>query len=132
MSMPLQLIALAFAGAAGTLARYGLTVAVDSRLLHDGKHPIYGTLISNALGCLLFGIVLAYLTARAMDDHPARLILLTGFMGAFTTFSTYAYLSADLAGKGHWLLAGGHILTHNVVGITLFVAGAALGTRLVG
>ncbi|MGB1124151.1 MAG: fluoride efflux transporter FluC [Phycisphaeraceae bacterium] len=130
--MPLQLIALAFAGAAGTLARYGLTVAVDSRLLHDGKHPIYGTLISNALGCLLFGIVLAYLTARAMDDHPARLILLTGFMGAFTTFSTYAYLSADLAGKGHWLLAGGHILTHNVVGITLFVAGAALGTRLVG
>ena len=132
MSMPLQLIALAFAGAAGTLARYGLTVAVDSRLLHDGKHPIYGTLISNALGCLLFGIVLAYLTARAMDDHPARLILLTGFMGAFTTFSTYAYLSADLAGKGHWLLAGGHILTHNVVGITLFVAGAALGSRLVG
>lgn len=132
MSMPLQLIALAFAGAAGTLARYGLTVAVDSRLLHDGKHPIYGTLISNALGCLLFGIVLAYLTARAMDDHPARLILLTGFMGAFTTFSTYAYLSADLAGKGHWLLAGGHILAHNVVGITLFVAGAALGSRLVG
>jgi CrcB protein len=132
MSTPLQLIALGCAGAAGTLARYGLTVAIDSRLLHDGKHPLYGTFISNALGCLLFGVVLAYLTARAMDDHPSRLILLTGFMGAFTTFSTYAYLSADLSSKGHWLLAGGHILAHNAIGITLFIAGAALGTRLAG
>ncbi len=128
--MPLQLLALAFAGAMGTLARYGLTVAIDSRLLHDGKHPLYGTLLSNALGCLLFGVALAYLTARAMDDHPARLILLTGFMGAFTTFSTYAYLSSDLMAKQQWLLAGGHILAHNAVGIALFIAGAALGAKL--
>ena len=132
MSTPMQLVALAFAGSLGTLARYGLTVAIDSRLLHDGKHPLYGTFISNALGCLLFGVVLAYLSARAMDDHPARLILLTGFMGAFTTFSTYAYLSGDLMGKGQWLVAGGHILAHNTVGITLFIAGAAIGTKLVG
>lgn len=130
--MPLQLLALAGAGALGTLARYGLTVAIDSRLLHDGKHPLYGTLLSNALGCLLFGVVLAYLTARSMDDHPARLIILTGFMGAFTTFSTYAYLSADLGSKGQWLLAGGHMLAHNAVGIALFVAGAALGAKLAG
>lgn len=132
MPMPLQLLALAGAGALGTLARYGLTVAIDSRLLHDGKHPLYGTLLSNALGCLLFGVVLAYLTARSMDDHPARLIILTGFMGAFTTFSTYAYLSADLGSKGQWLLAGGHMLAHNAVGIALFVAGAALGAKLAG
>lgn len=115
----------------GTLARYGLTIAIDSRLLHDGKHPLYGTLISNALGCLLFGVVLAYLTARSMDDHPARLVILTGFMGAFTTFSTYAYLSTDLASnKGQWLLAAGYILAHNVLGIALFIAGAALGAKL--
>ena len=68
MSTPLQLLALAFAGALGTLARYGLTVAIDSRLMHDGKHPLYGTLLSNALGCLLFGVVLAYLTAAVDAD----------------------------------------------------------------
>ena len=130
--MPLQLLALAFAGAMGTLARYGLTVAIDSRLLHDGKHPLFGTLLSNAVGCLLFGVVLAYLSAKAMDDHPARLILLTGFMGAFTTFSTFAYLSSDLMAKQQWFLAGGHILAHNVVGITLFIAGAAAGAKLAG
>lgn len=130
MSTPLQLISIAAAGAAGTLARYGLGVLIDSRLLHDGKHPLYGTLIANILGCLLFGLVLAWLTARSLDDHPARLIILTGFMGAFTTFSTFAYLTADLMQKGHWLTAGGQIIAHNAVGIALFIAGAALGTKL--
>ena len=130
--MPLfaKLLCLAGAGAAGTLARYGLTVLIDSNLLHGGKHPLYGTFLANALGCLLFGVVLAWLSARAMDDHPARLILLVGFMGAFTTFSTFAFLSADLAAKGHWVLAGLNVLAHNAVGIALFVAGAALGVKL--
>lgn len=128
--MPLQITCLAAAGALGTLARYALTLAIDSRLLHDGKHPLYGTFVSNALGCLLFGIVAAWLAARSLDDHPARLIILTGFMGAFTTFSTYAFLSSDLADKGHWITAAGHVLAHNLVGIALFVAGAALGTKL--
>lgn len=132
MSTPIQLVALALAGACGTLARYGLTVAIDSRFLHDSKHPIYGTLLSNAIGCLLFGVVLAFLSAKALDDHPARLILLTGFMGAFTTFSTYAYLSSDLMHKQQWLLAGGHILAHNAIGIAMFVAGSAIGVRLAG
>ncbi|MGB0768745.1 MAG: fluoride efflux transporter FluC [Phycisphaeraceae bacterium] len=131
MSMPVQLLALALAGALGTLARYGLSVAIDSRLLHQAKHPIYGTLLVNALGCLLFGLILAYLTARAMDDHPMRLILLTGFMGAFTTFSTYAYLTSDLAAKQQWFLAGGHLVAHNAIGIMLFITGTAIGHRLV-
>lgn len=130
MSTPVQLLALAGAGAAGTLARYGLSVAIDARLLHDGKHPLYGTLVSNSLGCLLFGLVIAYLTAKGLADHPARLIVLTGFMGAFTTFSTFAYLSGDLFGKQQWLTAGGHILAHNLLGIGLFIAGAAVGARL--
>lgn len=131
MSTPLQLISLAAAGAAGTLARYGLSILIDSRLLHDGKHPLYGTLAVNALGCLLFGFALAWFDARVLHaDHSMRLLVLTGFMGAFTTFSTFAYLSSDLIAKQHWFTAGGHILAHNAVGIALFIAGAALGTKL--
>lgn len=126
------LLGLSLAGAAGTLARYGLSVAIDSRFTH-GDHKLYGTFLANALGCLLFGLALAWLEARVVHvDHIARLIVLTGFLGAFTTFSTFAYLSSDLMHKQQWLTAGGHILAHNVVGITLFIAGVALGTKLAG
>lgn len=126
------LLAISLAGAAGTLARYGLTVAVDARLTYS-DHKLYGTLATNAIGCLLFGLALAWFEARVVHaDHPTRLAVLTGFMGAFTTFSTFAYLSSDLMQKQQWLTAGGHILAHNLVGIALFIAGAALGTKLAG
>ena len=127
----LQLVGLAAAGAAGTLARYGLSVLIDSRFLHVGEHKLYGTLAVNALGCLLFGLALAWFDARVLHaDHTMRLLILTGFMGAFTTFSTFAYLGVDLMQKQQWLAAGGHLLAHNAVGIALFIAGAALGARL--
>ncbi|MEM1354742.1 MAG: CrcB family protein [Planctomycetota bacterium] len=125
------ILAIGGAGAAGTLARYGLSLALDSRFKLAGEHPLYGTLAANALGCLLFGLALAWFEGRVVQaDHPTRLAVLTGFMGAFTTFSTFAYLSSDLMQKQQWLTAGGHILMHNVVGITLFVAGAALGSKI--
>ncbi|XAL99244.1 CrcB family protein [Phycisphaeraceae bacterium D3-23] len=122
------LVGIAIAGAVGTLARYGLSTLIDRKF----EHSFYGTLAANALGCLLFGVVLAWVLARVSTDpnHPARLILLTGFMGAFTTFSAYAYLSHDLIGRQQWGAALGHILAHNVLGIALFVAGLALGSKL--
>lgn len=132
MLTPLQLLGLAAAGAVGTLARYGLSAVIDARLLYASEHRLYGTFAVNAIGCLLFGLTLAWFTDRALHDHPIKLIVLTGFMGAFTTFSTFAYLSHDLAAKGQWFTAGGHILAHNLVGIAMFVAGAALGTKLAG
>lgn len=120
------LLGIAIAGAVGTLARYGLSSLIDRRF----GHHFYGTLAANALGCLLFGLVLAWVTARLTPDHPARVILLTGFMGAFTTFSTYAYLSHGLMAKQQWAAALGHILAHNVLGIALFVAGMMMGDKL--
>lgn len=120
------LVGIAIAGGVGTLARYGLSTAIDRKF----EHNFYGTLAANAVGCLLFGLILAWVTARLAPDHPAKLILLTGFMGAFTTFSTYAYLSHDLLGREQWGAALGHILAHNVLGIGLFIAGLALGNKL--
>jgi CrcB protein len=132
MPQVMHILGLAVAGACGTLARYGLSLAIDSRFAH-GEHRLYGTLVVNAIGCLLFGLAIAWFDARVLQaDHPTRLIILTGFMGAFTTFSTFAYLSSDLMAKGQWLAAGGHVFAHNAVGIALFIAGAALGVRLAG
>ena len=132
MPSPLQLLGLAAAGACGTLARYGLSVAIDSRWTFGGTR-LYGTLAANALGCLLFGLVLAWFDARMMRvDNPTRLLVFTGFMGAFTTFSTYAFLSSSLIHKQQWWAAGGYVLASNAVGIALFIVGATLGAKLAG
>ncbi|MEO1236763.1 MAG: CrcB family protein [Planctomycetota bacterium] len=123
---------LALGGAAGTLVRVGLSTLTQK--LHGGPWPA-GTLAANALGCLLFGLVFALLEPGHRLAPAARLGLLAGFCGALTTFSTYAFDTAQLArgqafpaaGLAHALL---NLLLHNAVGFTLLVAGLALGARL--
>jgi fluoride exporter len=119
-----RLLWLAFAGAIGTLARYWLSGLVQRA--HDAGFP-WGTLAVNALGCLLFGLVWTLAEERLVISGEMRLVLLVGFMGAFTTFSTYAFETGTLLRDAEWLLAGANLLAHNVVGLACFFLGAALG-----
>ncbi len=97
-----QLGWLCFAGAAGTLARYGLA-GLMQRLL--GESFPWGTLTVNALGCFLFGVVWMLAEDRLVISGQTRFVILTGFMGAFTTFSTFAFETAALRAtpNGRWL-----------------------------
>ncbi len=119
-----RVLLLAVAGAAGTLARYGLSGLVQR--LVPGGFP-WGTFAVNALGCLLFGIVWSLAEERMLISGAARIILLIGFMGAFTTFSTFAFETGQLLDDSQWLFAAGNVMLHNVVGVALLVAGIALG-----
>ncbi len=119
-----RLALLAIAGAAGTLARYGLATVVQ-RLAPD-NFP-WGTLAVNAVGCLLFGIVWSLAEERVLISHATRLILLAGFMGAFTTFSTFAFETGHLLDHAHPWLAAGNVLLQNVLGIVLVLVGIVLG-----
>lgn len=122
-----RLLVLAGAGAAGTLARYGLGGLVQR--LHGSLFP-WGTFAVNALGCLAFGFVWSLAEERLIISGHTRTIALIGFMGAFTTFSTYAFETSRLLGDGQWLLAAGNMLLQNVAGITLLLVGMALGRLL--
>lgn len=73
----------------GALARFFIT-NLSSKLSHHHGFP-YGTLIVNVIGCFIVGYVLT-LTANHAQDHW-RLLAATGFCGAFTTFSAFAYES---------------------------------------
>ena len=119
-----RLALLAAAGAAGSLARYGLTGLVQ-RLVPSG-FP-WGTFAVNALGCLLFGFVWALAEERVIISGATRMILLVGFMGAFTTFSTFAFETGQLLDDSEWLLAAGNLLLHNLVGVALVIVGIAIG-----
>jgi CrcB protein len=119
-----RLLLIAAAGAAGTLARYGLAGVVQ-RLAPLGLP--WGTFAVNALGCLLFGVVWSLAEERMLISGATRMIVLTGFMGAFTTFSTFAFETGQLIDDSQWLAAGGNLLLHNVAGVVLILVGIALG-----
>jgi len=115
---------LAGAGALGTLARYGVGGVVQRTF--GGAFP-WGTLVVNALGCLLFGLVWALAEERLVISGETRLILLVGFMGAFTTFSTFAFETSAMLRDAEWSFALANVLSQNLLGIACFFAGLALG-----
>jgi CrcB protein len=119
------LVGLALAGTAGTLARFG-AIALSVRLLGAG-FP-WGVLAVNAFGCFLYGIFATQ--TRLPLGAEGQLVVLTGFMGAFTTFSTYAFDLAKLLERGAYAQLAAYAGLSNVCGLALVIAGAALGKRL--
>jgi CrcB protein len=122
-----KLLCIGLAGACGTLARYGLAGLVQRWA--GGVFP-WGTASVNALGCLLFGIVWAATSERAVLPSEYRTYVLTGFMGAFTTFSTFVSESSQLLADGEYAAGIGNVFMQNGVGIAFFFVGMALGRVL--
>jgi len=124
MTLLEKLLLLAVAGGLGALARYGLAGVVQ-RVGGTG-FPV-GTLAVNILGCFLFGIVWAIATERMAMGPELRVILLTGFLGSFTTFATFMSETYQLLAVSQWLPALGNLAITNLSGIVLFLLGLAVG-----
>ena len=117
-------VALAAAGAAGTLARFTLSSLVQR--FAGGSFP-WGTLAVNLTGCFLYGLLLALAERRVDLDPNIRRIVFVGFMGAFTTFSSLISDTVHMAQEG-MLLAMGRLIAHNALGIGVFFLGTRLGS----
>lgn len=118
---------IAVAGGCGALARYGLTGAVQQ---WAGPGFPWGTVAANLCGCLLFGILWAMGSERMLISPELRTILLVGFLGAFTTFSTFAAETGRMMADSEWLLACANLAFQNVAGLLMFFAGLSLGRWL--
>ncbi len=118
-----KIACLAFAGALGTLARYWLAGAAQR--LAGGTFP-WGTVAVNGAGCLLFGFVWTLAEERSLISSQSRTLLLVGFMGAFTTFSTYVFETEQMLRDSEWLLAGCNLVLQNSVGLVLLYLGTVL------
>lgn len=123
--MPLA-VAIALAGAAGALARWGLTAGMHRWI--PGVFPI-GTLTVNVLGCFLFGCLAPLLADRAQVPLVLRTAVLTGFLGAFTTFSAFSFDSLELMRSGHTLKAVANVALSLVLAILAMALGLRLGQR---
>ena len=117
--MKLYLI-VAIGGALGALARYG-TVSAVARL--TGLGFPWGTVVVNLVGSLALGILIGAMAHGLQLSQEARTFLAVGFLGAFTTFSTFSLDTVTLIERGAWTPALGYALGSVVAGVALFFLG---------
>jgi len=108
---------LVLGGAIGTLARYVLSGLTYQAF---GSGFPYGTLAVNLLGCFLIGFLAVVSEEKFILDHNARMLLMVGFCGAFTTFSTFMFETANLIRDGQMVRAFLNVLVSVTVGFVVF------------
>ena len=86
----------------------------------------YGTLIINLNGSFIVGWFMIWTTERVLVDPRWRLLVVVGFCGGFTTFSSYAFESMAYLEQGQWLLMTTNILANNLLCMAAAIAGMAL------
>lgn len=117
------ILLIGFAGAAGAVSRYAVGMAA-MRLWGGGF--AFGTLLVNVIGCLLLGVLLEVDRHTGAVTHPWRLLVAVGFLGAFTTFSTFGYETFRYLEQGSSHLALLNVSANLVLGLGAVWAGWAL------
>ena len=121
----IPILLVAAGGALGAVARYAVGNAV-ARQFGDGWP--WGTLFINLSGCLLISLFLGAGSGRIADSN-LRYLLPIGFVGAYTTFSTYEYETMRLFELGRAGTAIAYVVTSNVLGFVAVLTGAWLARR---
>ena len=119
-----RFLTVALGGSLGAMARYAVNLAVERFWVRD--FPL-ATLLVNVSGSFILGLFASFAIAHVELDPAWRLFIATGFVGAYTTFSTFEYETQRLTemGSGGWALM--NVLTSVVAGFIAVRIGMALG-----
>jgi CrcB protein len=110
-------------GGTGSLARYATGTAITSRFA--GRFPV-GTMVVNVTGCFLIGLIMTLLTER-LQPHPYwRLALVVGFLGGYTTFSSFEWETFSSVREGGFWIGLGNVVGSVVLGYAAVWLGALL------
>jgi fluoride exporter len=120
-------LAIALGGILGANARYLVSLLVAERL---GTGFPYGTMLINVTGSLVIGFFLTLVTERLEVSPLWRLFFATGFLGAYTTFSSYTFETATLLREGAYGAALLYLVGSVVGGLVGVLAGIAAAERL--
>ena len=111
----MKMLLVAAGGAVGSMARYQIGAWVLART-ETWQFPL-GTFIVNVLGCVIAGVLIGVAEYRDFLTLDLRLLIFTGFLGGFTTFSAFGVETVALLERGEWGVAGGYVLASVLCGI---------------
>jgi fluoride exporter len=114
-------------GFLGANCRYFMVNAVAARI---GTAFPYGTLLVNVAGSFAIGALLAFLDERTSISPAWRLLLAVGFLGGYTTFSSYSFEAVGLADQGLWLRALAYVAASNAACLAACFLGVALARAI--
>ena len=114
-------------GGLGAISRHAAGLAVGR--IAGASFP-WGTLLVNILGSFAMGLLIAWLARRSAGDLDLRLLLATGFLGGFTTFSAFSLDAVTLYERGALTAAAGYVIASVAVSILALFAGLWLARQL--
>jgi CrcB protein len=114
-------------GFLGAISRYGVALWIGQRW---GRNFPLGTFVINVSGSFLIGLLMSLFTERFMVNPQWRLMLVVGFLGAYTTFSTFEYETGTLMKDGEWLIAMLNVLLSVIVGFIALKLGEVIAKSL--
>lgn len=131
----MRIFAIMTMGALGALARYGFTIAASAWMAQNARRDAavafpLATLVINVFGSFLLAIVVTLVTEKIVSEEW-RYAVGVGFLGAFTTFSTFAVEAEALLRRNEWMYSAFYVGGNLVLGILAVIAGRMLTLHFV-
>ena len=111
----------------GAIARYGVALWIGQRW---GRSFPLGTFVINVSGSFVIGLAMSLMTERFIVNPQWRLLLVVGFLGAYTTFSTFEYETGALLKDGEWFFACLNVVLSVLAGFIALKAGEVLAKSI--
>ena len=123
----INVLIIGIGGFLGAVTRYSVAVWFGQRW---GRSFPLGTFVINITGSFLIGLLMTLMTERIIENPQWRLLLIVGFLGAYTTFSTFEYETGALLKDGEWLYASLNAVLSVFVGFIALKLGEVIAKSI--